>query len=103
YAHAGARSQPTQAIRGPQERGVRRHAGTTHRRCRRDLMTWRMVLPALAGVALFAPTGYQTEAAQWRRQREEVLKRDGRWLYVAGLFWLHEGPNPVGQAPGNEI
>jgi uncharacterized protein (DUF1684 family) len=66
-------------------------------------MTWRMVLPALAGVALFAATAYQTEIAQWRRQREEGLKRDGGWLSVAGLFWLHEGANPFGKDPGNEV
>ena len=66
-------------------------------------MTWRMALPALAGVALFAATAYQTEIAQWRSQREEALKREGGWLSVAGLFWLHEGANPFGEDPGNEI
>jgi uncharacterized protein (DUF1684 family) len=71
-------------------------------------MMWRMALPALAGfamigVALFAATAYQTEIAQWRRQREEALQRDGGWLTVAGLFWLHEGANTFGKDPGNEI
>ena len=66
-------------------------------------MMWRMALPALAGVALFAATAYQTEIAQWRRQREEGLQRDGGWLTVAGLFWLHEGENPFGKGSGNEI
>ena len=54
-------------------------------------------------MALFAATAYQTEIAQWRRQREEGLKRDGGWLSVAGLFWLHEGANTFGKDPGNEI
>jgi hypothetical protein len=66
-------------------------------------MIWRLALPALAGIALFAATAYQTEIAQWRRQREEGLKRDGGWLSVAGLFWLHEGTNPFGKDSGNEI
>ena len=71
-------------------------------------MTWRMALPALAavamvGVALLAATSYQTEIAQWRRQREEGLKREGGWLSVAGLFWLHEGANTFGKDAGNEI
>ena len=71
-------------------------------------MMWRMALPALSGfamigVALFAATAYQTEIAQWRRQREEALQRDGGWLTVAGLFWLHEGANTFGKDPGNEI
>ncbi|MGD0777920.1 MAG: DUF1684 domain-containing protein [Candidatus Solibacter sp.] len=66
-------------------------------------MIWRMALAALAGAALFAATAYQTEIAQWRRQREESLQRDGGWLSVAGLFWLHEGANTFGKDPGNEI
>ena len=66
-------------------------------------MIWRIALPALAGVALFAATSYQTEIADWRRQREEGLKREGGWLSVAGLFWLHEGANSFGKDPGNEI
>ncbi len=66
-------------------------------------MIWRIALPALAGVALFAATSYQTEIADWRRQREEGLKREGGWLSVAGLFWLHEGANTFGKDPGNEI
>ncbi|MEO8593579.1 MAG: DUF1684 domain-containing protein [Candidatus Solibacter sp.] len=64
---------------------------------------WRIVIPALAGVALLAATSYQTEIAEWRRQRVENLKKDGGWLSVAGLFWLHEGANTVGRAEGNEI
>jgi uncharacterized protein len=66
-------------------------------------MILRMILPAIAGVALFAATSYQTEIAEWRRNREENLKRDGGWLTVAGLFWLHEGSNTFGRDPGNEI
>jgi len=66
-------------------------------------MMWRLALPALAGVALLAATAYQTEIAQWRSQREEGLKRDGGWLTVAGLFWLHDGANTFGTDPGNEI
>ena len=66
-------------------------------------MIWRMGLPALAGAALLAATAYQTEIAQWHSQREERLKSEGGWLSVAGLFWLHEGANPFGKDPGNEI
>jgi uncharacterized protein len=66
-------------------------------------MILRMALPAIACLALFAATTYQTEIAQWRTQREEGLKREGGWLSVAGLFWLHEGVNPFGKDPANEI
>lgn len=66
-------------------------------------MIWRIALPALAGVALLAATAYQTEIAQWRLQREENLKREGGWLSVAGLFWLHEGANTFGKDTRSEI
>ena len=42
-----------------------------------QLMIWRIALPALAGVALFAATAYQTEIAEWRRQRED--EPEARW------------------------
>jgi uncharacterized protein len=65
-------------------------------------------LPALLAVAVPAPTGaqdasYAADVAKWRTQREERLKADGGWLTVTGLFWLHEGTNPFGSAPTNEI
>jgi uncharacterized protein len=47
--------------------------------------------------------GYAPDVAKWRAQREERLKADGGWLTVTGLFWLHEGANPFGSAPTNEI
>jgi uncharacterized protein (DUF1684 family) len=46
---------------------------------------------------------YAAEVAKWRTQREDRLKADGGWLTVTGLFWLHEGSNPFGSAPTNEI
>src|SRR5256885_13905694 len=69
---------------------------------------WRHIkstIPAwmLAGAAMFAAAGYQAEMAQWRAQREAALKREGGWLSVAGLFWLHDGGNRFGKDPDNEI
>jgi uncharacterized protein (DUF1684 family) len=66
-------------------------------------MTWRIVLAGLVGMALLAASAFETEIAGWRHQREEALKRDGGWLTVAGLFWLHEGPNAFGKDPASEI
>ena len=66
-------------------------------------MIWRVIVPAIAGLTLVAAGSYQTEIAEWRRQREENLKRDGGWLTVAGLFWLHAGANTFGRDAGNEI
>src|SRR5690242_21351161 len=55
-----------------------------------------------AGV-LMAAAGYQSEIAEWRRQREAGLRRDGGWLTVTGLFWLREGANRFGTSAGNEV
>jgi hypothetical protein len=66
-------------------------------------MMWSAFLPALAAVALFAANGYQAEIAEWHAKREAALQRDGGWLTVTGLFWLHEGVNPFGKDPGNRI
>ena len=65
-------------------------------------------IPALLAVAVPAPVDaqeadYAVDVAKWRTQREERLKADGGWLTVTGLFWLHEGANPFGSAPTNEI
>jgi hypothetical protein len=57
----------------------------------------------LACAAVFAATGYQSEIAEWRAQREAALKREGGWLSVAGLFWLHDGANRFGKDPDNDI
>jgi len=62
------------------------------------------LLPLLfAGLALAAVSGYQSEIATWRSEREAKLKADGGWLTVAGLFWLHEGVNRFGKDQGNDI
>jgi uncharacterized protein (DUF1684 family) len=66
-------------------------------------MTWRLALPIVAAVALCAASSYEAEIAQWREKREAGLKREGGWLSVAGLFWLHEGSNPFGKDTTNEI
>lgn len=57
----------------------------------------------LMAMALTAASTYQSEIAQWREKRESALKADGGWLTVAGLFWLHEGSNPMGTDAANEI
>jgi len=66
-------------------------------------MPWRVLLTVLAGFSMVAATSFQTEISEWRRQREEGLKREGGWLSVAGLFWLHDGPNRFGKGAANDI
>lgn len=59
---------------------------------------------------LFAPcfgtpdeTSYRKGVKQWRQNYEAKLKADDGWLTVSGLFWLHEGENSFGSAPGNDV
>jgi hypothetical protein len=66
-------------------------------------MTGRLTILLLAGMGLAAVTNYESEIAEWRRARETALKADGGWLTVAGLFWLHDGPNRFGKDAANEI
>jgi uncharacterized protein (DUF1684 family) len=59
-----------------------------------------LVLPA------FSPAddvSYKNEVDKWRVDYEARLKSDDGWLTVAGLFWLHEGENSFGSAPGNDV
>jgi len=60
-------------------------------------------LPLLLSMALTAASNYPSEIAQWRHQRETGLKAEDGWLALTGLFWLHEGANPFGKDPANEI
>ena len=56
-----------------------------------------------ACIPLVAAVTYQSQIAEWRRQREASLETDGGWLTVNGLYWLHEGSNPFGSGSGSAI
>ena len=61
-------------------------------------------VPALAVATLLAgDMAYRAEIELWRRDRESKLRAADGWLTVAGLFWLKEGANTAGSAPGNDI
>ena len=62
-----------------------------------------MLIAGVLAVAAAAGTPYVAEVEQWRAKREERLKADGGWLTVSGLFWLKDGANTLGSAPGNDI
>jgi uncharacterized protein len=66
-------------------------------------MTARMAAVSLLGMGLMAATTFETEIAQWRKQREERLKAEGGWLSLVGLAWLHEGANTFGKAESNDV
>lgn len=65
--------------------------------------------PASLVLALFVCLGaadvssYQTSVEQWRQKYEAKLRAEDGWLTVSGLFWLHEGENRFGSAPGNDV
>ena len=60
-------------------------------------------MAAVLAVVAAANSPYVAEVEQWRAKREERLKADGGWLTVSGLFWLKDGANTFGSAPGNDI
>jgi uncharacterized protein (DUF1684 family) len=67
-------------------------------------MTARAILLFSMAVSLgAADTPYVQQMEQWRAQREARLKSDSGWLTVAGLFWLNDGDNTAGAAPGCDI
>jgi uncharacterized protein (DUF1684 family) len=56
-----------------------------------------------AALAMTAATSYQDSILQWRHARDASLRAPDGWTSLAGLFWLHEGPNPFGSDPSGEI
>ena len=46
---------------------------------------------------------YAAEIEAWRRRRLARLTAEDGWLSLTGLFWLSEGPNPVGRGPGAAV
>ena len=45
----------------------------------------------------------QAAITRWRAARVESLTSDNGWLTLSGLFWLKEGENTFGRAPGNSL
>ncbi len=44
-----------------------------------------------------------TSTREWHAQRIERLQAEDGWLTLVGLFWLEEGEQSVGSAPGNDL
>jgi uncharacterized protein len=57
----------------------------------------------LVALPLVAALSYESEITAWRHGREAALRRDGGWLTVAGLLWLHEGRNTFGTGAKEDI
>jgi uncharacterized protein (DUF1684 family) len=46
---------------------------------------------------------YRQTIMDWRKEREESIRKENGWLALAGLFWLKLGRNRIGSDPINEI
>ncbi len=46
---------------------------------------------------------YIQSVEKWRQAYQATLTSDTGWLTVSGLFWLNDGENRFGSAPGNDI
>lgn len=46
---------------------------------------------------------YRQTINDWRRERNETIRKDNNWLSLAGLFWLKLGKNQFGSDLANEI
>ena len=59
--------------------------------------------PAAAASSSAASSSYPAQIEAWRESRVASLTAPDGWLSVVGLFWLAEGDNPVGSAPGSHV
>jgi len=50
-----------------------------------------------------AQTAYVREIAKWRADHERELRSEDSWLALAGLFWLREGVNTVGNGENFDV
>jgi uncharacterized protein (DUF1684 family) len=48
-------------------------------------------------------SSYLADLAAWRADLAERLRGPYSWLALAGLFWLQEGENSLGSAPGSRV
>jgi len=46
---------------------------------------------------------YEKSILKWRQEVDGNLRRENGWLALAGLFWLRNGTNEIGSAPGSDI
>lgn len=70
---------------------------------------WILLSAALMATATTAtaatgkPPSERAGVEQWRSERLTELTNETGWLTLVGLFWLSEGPNTFGHAPGNTL
>ncbi|MEO8216785.1 MAG: DUF1684 domain-containing protein [Acidobacteriota bacterium] len=58
---------------------------------------------AATGSPIPAGISYEKEITSWQQDRVANLRKDGSWLTLVGLYWLHPGANPVGSGRSNTV
>lgn len=46
---------------------------------------------------------YRQSINEWRKEREESIRKENGWLALSGLYWLKLGKNQIGSDPKSEI
>lgn len=64
---------------------------------------WLLAGLTISGFRLADEPAYREQLDTWHRQRVDALKNETGWLNLAGLFWLKEGVNTIGNDPGNNL
>ncbi|MBK8784288.1 MAG: DUF1684 domain-containing protein [Anaerolineales bacterium] len=49
------------------------------------------------------PQTYRQALLEWRKERDETIRRENGWLSLSGLYWLKLGKNKIGSDPRSEI
>ena len=49
------------------------------------------------------PKTYRQSINEWRKERDETIRKENGWLSLAGLYWLKLGKNQFGSDPKCEI
>jgi uncharacterized protein (DUF1684 family) len=82
-----------------------RHSSSPGRpRARPGLALAALLAAAAAGVEGAGElAAEQASVSEWRAERLAALKSDDGWLTLTGLYWLKEGDNSFGRAPGNAL
>jgi uncharacterized protein len=50
-----------------------------------------------------APKSYRQTIIEWRKERDETIRKENGWLSLIGLYWLKIGKNQLGSDPKSEI
>ncbi|MBI3152452.1 MAG: DUF1684 domain-containing protein [Chloroflexi bacterium] len=49
------------------------------------------------------PQTYRQTINEWRKERNETIRKENGWLALSGLYWLKLGKNQIGSEPKSEV